>query len=114
MGSLQLLERLEKKGVGRQGWVKQGGVAEGWDLNRSWDPSVPSREETSDKDRERDSASPSTGRHWWAQAPPDRNHGWSCTETVQLCTNAHQRRQQPFPPLLTTHKQRGITFVASI
>lgn len=48
--------------------------------------------------------------HWMALVDRNAtrpNHGWSCTETVPLCTNAHQRRQPTFPPLLTTHKQRG-------
>lgn len=39
------------------------------------------------------------------------NQGWGRTETVPLCTNAHQRRQQPLPPLLITHKQTAAHFI---
>lgn len=42
------------------------------------------------------------------------NQGWGCTETVPLCTNAHQRRQQPLPPLLITHKQTAAHFIVFI
>lgn len=98
MGSLQLLERVERKCVGTQGWVKRVRVTEGWDLNRSWVPSVRSREETSDKDRERDSASPSTGQHWWIKAPPDQTTDGAVQRrchSVQMHTNGDSR---PFLP----------------
>lgn len=95
IGGLQLLERLERKGVGTQGgWVKQVRVTEGCDLNRSWVPSRRSREETSDKDRERDSASPSTGRRWWIKAPPDQTTDGAVQRrchSVQMHTNGGSR-----------------------
>lgn len=106
MGSLQLLERVEGKGVGTQGWVKRVRGTEGCDLNRSWVPSVRSREETSDKDRERDSASPSTGRHWWIQGPPDQTTDGAVQRrchSVQMHTNGGSR---PFLPS-SLHTSRG-------
>lgn len=35
------------------------------------------------------------------------NQRWGRTETVPLCTNAHQRRQQTLPPHLITHKPQS-------
>lgn len=88
--SLQSWEGVERKGDGTHGLVKQVRVTEGCDLNRSWVPSVRSREETSDTDRERDSASPSTGWRWWIKMPPDQTTDGAVQRrchSVQMHTN---------------------------
>lgn len=106
MSSLQWWEGAERKGDGGQGWVEQVGVTEGCDLNRSWVPSGRSREETSDTDREKDSASPSTGWRWWIETPPDQTTDGAVQRrchSVQTHTNGDSR---PFLPS-SLHTSRG-------
>lgn len=94
--SLRLSGRVVgKKGAGTQGWGEGVRASEGWGLNRSWAPSSDSKQRRDLWQRQRKRLCLSI--LWTALVDSSAtrpNHGWSCTETVPLCTNAHQRRQQ--------------------
>lgn len=60
-------------------------------------PPVCGREENSETDRDSDSAPhppDEAGATIMQEKNTRSNQGWGCTETVPLCTNAHEERQQ--------------------
>lgn len=105
------------KGLGRWG-QERGFKVTLWALSRrSCGPPVWCREENSDTDRECDSAPHPPGGAGGplksATEKTSRPHrGWSCTETVPLCTNARQQTETADLCLSSsfTHKQTTAHF----
>lgn len=110
-----ILEGIGKKGVGTWGWVKRFRVIVRPVAGTGAVVLQFGAEKRTLIQTERVTLPPI---HWVVLVAHKRvltnttrpNQGWSCTETVPLCTNAHQRRQQTFPPLLITHKQTTAHF----
>lgn len=116
MSTKWIWEGIGKKGVGKKGWVRRFRVIVRPVADQELRSSNRSREENSETDRDSDSAPPhplggAGGSQKSAQTPTRPDQGWGCTETVPLCTDAHQRRQKPISlPCLSTHKPTGAYF----